>query len=68
MANGDAVPESWQAVLGPLLAAPEARRLGGFLKAEEAAVGRAVKVLSGLAVAGLAQRAGTAEGAAAALA
>lgn len=37
MANADAVPESWRAVLGPLLAAPEARRLGGFLKAEEAA-------------------------------
>jgi hypothetical protein len=43
-------------------------RLGHYFKAEEAAVGRAVKVLSGLAVAGLAQRAGTAEGAAAALA
>jgi len=29
------IPESWQAALGPVLAAPEARRLGGWLKAEE---------------------------------
>ena len=41
MAEGDAVPESWQPVLGPVLATPEARRLGGFLKAEEAA-GKAI--------------------------
>ena len=33
----DAVPESWREVLEPVLATPEARRLGGFLKAEEAA-------------------------------
>jgi uracil-DNA glycosylase len=33
----EAVPESWRAVLEPVLASPEARRLGGFLKAEEAA-------------------------------
>ena len=31
------VPESWRAALEPALATPEARRLGGFLKAEEAA-------------------------------
>lgn len=37
MANSDAVPESWRGVLDPVLAAPEARRLGGFLKAEEEA-------------------------------
>jgi uracil-DNA glycosylase len=33
----EAVPESWRAVLESVLASPEARRLGGFLKAEEAA-------------------------------
>lgn len=33
----DAVPESWKAALEPVLATREARRLGGFLKAEEAA-------------------------------
>jgi len=33
----DALPESWRAALAPVLAAPGARRLGGFLKAEEAA-------------------------------
>jgi uracil-DNA glycosylase len=32
-----AVPESWASALGPVLATPEARRLGGWLKAEEAA-------------------------------
>jgi len=32
----DAVPESWRAALEPALQAPEARRLGGWLKAEEA--------------------------------
>lgn len=31
------VPESWRTALEPALATPEARRLGGFLKAEEAA-------------------------------
>ena len=33
----DQIPESWRAVLEPVLATPEARKLGGFLKAEEAA-------------------------------
>ena len=37
MSGSDAIPESWRAVLDPELAAPEARRLGGFLAAEEAA-------------------------------
>jgi uracil-DNA glycosylase len=33
----DAVPESWRAALAPALSQPGARKLGGFLKAEEAA-------------------------------
>lgn len=37
MASEDAVPDSWREVLAPVLASAEARRLGGFLKAEEAA-------------------------------
>lgn len=37
MTQAEAVPESWRAVLAPVLATPEARRLGGFLSAEEAA-------------------------------
>jgi uracil-DNA glycosylase len=37
----DAVPPSWRGALEPVLAAPEARRLGGWLKAEEAA-GKAI--------------------------
>lgn len=37
MANPDAIPESWRDALAPVLAAPEARRLGGFLASEEAA-------------------------------
>ena len=37
MPNSDAVPESWKTALDPVLDTPEARRLGGFLKAEEAA-------------------------------
>ena len=31
----DAVPPSWQAALDPVLKAPEARRLGGWLRAQE---------------------------------
>jgi len=31
----DAIPQSWQAALEPVLATPEARRLGGWLRAEE---------------------------------
>lgn len=37
----DNVPESWQAALEPALATPEARRLGGWLRAEEDA-GKAI--------------------------
>jgi uracil-DNA glycosylase len=33
----ETIPESWQAVLEPVLTTPEARKLGGWLKAEEAA-------------------------------
>ena len=32
---GEAVPPSWQAAVAPVLATPEARRLGGWLRAEE---------------------------------
>jgi uracil-DNA glycosylase len=35
------LPESWRDVLEPLLATPEARKLGGFLRAEETA-GKAI--------------------------
>lgn len=38
---GESLPESWRGVLEPVLAAPEARRLGGWLTAEEAA-GKAI--------------------------
>ncbi len=37
MAQGNALPESWRPALEPVLATIAARRLGGFLKAEEAA-------------------------------
>ncbi|MDC8753641.1 uracil-DNA glycosylase [Erythrobacter sp. sf7] len=33
----ESIPESWRPALEPALATPEARRLGGWLKAEEAA-------------------------------
>lgn len=33
----ETIPASWRSVLEPVLATPEARRLGGWLKAEEAA-------------------------------
>ena len=33
----DALPESWRPALAPVLSEPGARKLGGFLKAEEAA-------------------------------
>lgn len=35
--NAQAIPPSWQDALAPVLATPEARRLGGWLMAEEAA-------------------------------
>jgi uracil-DNA glycosylase len=37
MSSSDAVPDSWRSALEPALATPEAAKLGGFLKAEEAA-------------------------------
>ena len=37
MPSDNAIPPSWQGVLAPVLDTPEARRLGGFLRAEEAA-------------------------------
>ncbi len=37
----DTVPDSWRSALDPALAAPEARRLGGWLRAEEEA-GKAI--------------------------
>jgi uracil-DNA glycosylase len=37
LGSSDAVPESWRAVLEPVLASPKSRALGGFLKTEEAA-------------------------------
>ncbi len=41
MSGNDAVPASWRTVLDPVLASPASRKLGGFLKAEEAA-GKAI--------------------------
>ncbi|KPF63901.1 uracil-DNA glycosylase [Porphyrobacter sp. AAP60] len=35
--TAETIPESWRAALEPALATPEARQLGGWLKAEEAA-------------------------------
>lgn len=35
MTQAEAIPDSWRGVLEPVLASPQARRLGGFLKAEE---------------------------------
>ncbi|MFN3516818.1 MAG: uracil-DNA glycosylase [Novosphingobium sp.] len=37
MKRSDSVPESWRAVLEPVLQTPKSRALGGFLTAEEAA-------------------------------
>lgn len=37
MPSDNAIPPSWQGALAPVLATPEAQRLGGFLRAEEAA-------------------------------
>ncbi len=34
--SSDAIPDSWRAALAPALATPEARKLGGWLKAQEA--------------------------------
>ena len=37
MMAAETIPDSWRSVLEPVLATPEARRLGGWLMAEEAA-------------------------------
>ncbi|MEL6737898.1 MAG: uracil-DNA glycosylase [Pseudomonadota bacterium] len=50
---GDPIPESWRAALEPALASPEARRLGGWLQAEEAA-GKAIYPPRGKRLAALA--------------
>jgi len=50
------VPESWRAALEPVLATPEARKLGGWLRAEEAA-GKAVYPPRGVRLAALAMTA-----------
>lgn len=52
MAN-EAVPQSWRAALEPVLSRPDARRLGGFLAAEEAA-GKRIYPPRGLRLAALA--------------
>lgn len=39
--NSEAIPDSWLPALEPVLATPETRRLGGWLRAEESA-GRAI--------------------------
>lgn len=44
----EAIPESWREALEPVLATPEARRLGGWLRAEETA-GRTVYPRAGVA-------------------
>jgi len=49
----EAVPESWRAALAPVLKTPEARRLGGFLKVEEAE-GKAIYPARGTRLAALA--------------
>ncbi len=53
VSNAEAVPDSWREALAPVLAAPEARRLGGFLAAEEAA-GKAIYPPRGSRLAALA--------------
>src|SRR5947209_7259758 len=53
MAMDEAVPESWRAVLAPVLASREARQMGGFLTAEETA-GKAIYPPRGTRLAALA--------------
>ena len=48
----DTIPESWRGVLDPVLQTPAAQRLGGFLKAEEAA-GKRIYPPRGLRLAAL---------------
>ncbi|MEO1488243.1 MAG: uracil-DNA glycosylase [Pseudomonadota bacterium] len=49
----EAIPESWRGILEPILATAEARKLGGWLRAEEAA-GKAIYPPRGLRLAALA--------------
>lgn len=49
----DAIPESWRAALDPVLATPEARKLGGWLRAQEAE-GKTIYPPRGLRLAALA--------------
>jgi uracil-DNA glycosylase len=51
--TADTIPESWRAALEPVLATPEARKLGGWLTAEESA-GKQVYPPRGLRLAALA--------------
>lgn len=53
MANNEAIPESWRTALMPVLETPQARKLGGFLQAEEAA-GKAIYPPRGQRLAALA--------------
>ena len=53
MANNEAIPESWRRVLMPVLESPQARKLGGFLQAQEAA-GKAIYPPRGQRLAALA--------------
>jgi uracil-DNA glycosylase len=53
LSANDAVPDSWKPALEPVLATPQARKLGGFLKAEEAA-GKRIYPPRGLRLAALA--------------
>ncbi len=49
----DVIPESWRGALEPVLTSPEARRLGGWLRAQEAA-GKAIYPPRGVRLAALA--------------
>ncbi len=53
MPNSDSVPSSWRDALGPVLASPKSRALGGFLTSEEAA-GKAIYPPRGSRLAALA--------------
>jgi uracil-DNA glycosylase len=50
--TSETIPESWRSVLDPVLATPEARRLGGWLKEQEAA-GKVIYPPRGLRLAAL---------------
>jgi uracil-DNA glycosylase len=53
VALSEAIPESWRAALAPALTSPAARRLGGWLRAEEAA-GKVIYPPRGMRLAALA--------------